>query len=86
MKGACTNKIVRCLRWGMLGFGHLSGKPPMPRFRWIAGHESLVYSVQENANQNITTLSTACRRRMAHRKWKDTKQQTSMLPGPAVLG
>ena len=24
--------------------------------------------------------------RMAHRKWKESKQQTSMLPGPAVPG
>ena len=24
--------------------------------------------------------------RMAHRKWKETKQQPSMLPGPAVPG
>ena len=31
-------------------------------------------------------VSTACRHRMAHRKWKETKQQPSMLPGPAVSG
>ena len=31
-------------------------------------------------------LSTACRHRMAHRKWRETKQQPSMLPGPAVPG
>ena len=24
--------------------------------------------------------------RMAHRKWKETKQQSSMLPGPSVPG
>ena len=29
---------------------------------------------------------TVCGDRMAHRKWKETKQQTSMLPGPAVPG
>ena len=27
---------------------------------------------------------TACGHRMAHRKWKETKQHPSMLPGPAV--
>ena len=31
-------------------------------------------------------LSTACGRRMAHRKWKETKQLPIMLPGPAVPG
>ena len=29
---------------------------------------------------------TACGHRMAHRKWIETKQQPSMLPGPAVPG
>ena len=29
---------------------------------------------------------TACGHKMAHRKWKETKQQPSMLPGPAVPG
>ena len=31
-------------------------------------------------------LGTACGHRMAHRKWKETKQQPSMLPGPDVPG
>ena len=30
--------------------------------------------------------NTACGHRIAHRKWKETKQQPSMLPGPAVPG
>ena len=30
--------------------------------------------------------ATACGHRMAHRKWKETKQQPSMLPGPAMPG
>ena len=29
---------------------------------------------------------TACGHRMAHRKWKETKKQPSMLPGPVVAG
>ena len=29
---------------------------------------------------------TACGHRMAHRKWKETKQQPSLLPGPTVPG
>ena len=29
---------------------------------------------------------TGCGQRMPHRKWKETKQQPSMLPGPAVPG
>ena len=29
---------------------------------------------------------TVCGHRMAHRKWKEIKQQPSMLPGPAVPG
>ena len=32
------------------------------------------------------TLPGARGHRMAHRKWKETKQQPSMLPGPAVPG
>ena len=31
-------------------------------------------------------MNTACGHRMAHRKWSETKQQPSMLPGPAVPG
>ena len=31
-------------------------------------------------------LGTACGHRMAHRKWKETKQQPSLLPRPAVPG
>ena len=31
-------------------------------------------------------LSTACGHKMAHRKWKETKQQPRMLSGPAVPG
>ena len=34
----------------------------------------------------MRTLHTACRHRMAHRKWEETKQQPSLLPGPAVPG
>ena len=30
--------------------------------------------------------TTACGHRMAHRKWKETKQQPCLLPGPAVPG
>ena len=30
--------------------------------------------------------STGCGHRMAHIKWKETKQQPSMLPGPAAPG
>ena len=30
--------------------------------------------------------TTACGHRMAHRKWKETKQQPSPLPGPPVPG
>ena len=32
------------------------------------------------------TKSTVLVLRMAHRKWKETKQQPNMLPGPAVPG
>ena len=31
-------------------------------------------------------MNTACGHRMANRKWSETKQQPSMLPGPAVPG
>ena len=35
----------------------------------------------------VPTLNcTVCGHRMAHRKWKETKQQPSLLPGPAVPG
>ena len=30
--------------------------------------------------------TTACGHRTAHRKWKETKQQPRLLPGPAVPG
>ena len=32
------------------------------------------------------TPCTVCSHRMAHRKWKETKQQPRMMPGPAVPG
>ena len=31
-------------------------------------------------------MCTACGHRMAHRKWKEIKQQPRLLPGPAVPG
>ena len=31
-------------------------------------------------------MSAGCTGRMAHRKWKEIKQQPSMLPAPAVPG
>ena len=34
----------------------------------------------------VSRSCTACGHRMVHRKWKDTKLQPSMLPGPAVPG
>ena len=34
----------------------------------------------------IGIACTACGHRMAHRKWKESKQQPSMLPSPAVPG
>ena len=39
--------------------------------------------------ETVVQLQTECTvlvLRMAHRKWKETKQQPSMLPGPAVPG
>ena len=34
----------------------------------------------------MSMRTVACGRRMAHRKWKETKQQPSLLTGPAVPG
>ena len=34
----------------------------------------------------VRSITTACGHRMAHRKWKEIKEQPSMLPGPAVPG
>ena len=42
-------------------------------------------SFQENFSQNLVT-STGRMGWMAHRKWKESKHQPSMLPGPAVPG
>ena len=41
--------------------------------------QSLTCSIMEKPH-------TACGHRMAHRKWKQTKQKPSLLPGPAVPG
>ena len=52
-------------------------------------HQSNEFWRQSNMKQNwawIIGNYTACGHRMAHRKWKETKQQPSMLPGPAVPG
>ena len=38
------------------------------------------------SKHNMHQMHTACGHRMAHRKWKETKQLPSMLPGPAVPG
>ena len=35
---------------------------------------------------NLRTNYTACGHKMAQRKWKETKQHPSLLPGPAVPG
>ena len=48
----------------------------------IFDSESHFLGNRHSAN-NIYSLRTY---RMAHRKWKKTKQQTSLLPGPAVSG
>ena len=43
------------------------------------GGQTKIYSIK-------TTLRLVLVFRMAHRKWKESKQQPSMLPGPAVPG
>ena len=49
----------------------------------------MFYSTKE-AHISKTRLEqqdcTACGHRMAYRKWKETKLEPSLLPGPAVLG
>ena len=48
---------------------------------------TLGYNIQISPwKRPIFTLCTDCGHRMAHRKWKETKQLPSMLPGPAVPG
>ena len=39
-----------------------------------------------NRRNSYSIFPTVCGRRISHRKWKETNQQTSMLPGPAVPG
>ena len=43
------------------------------------------YHIQHQIG-DFDITSTGCGRRMDRRKWKETKQQPSMLPGPAVPG
>ena len=47
---------------------------------------SLVDPRNKSSGATFPIRSTACGHRMAHRKWKETKQLPSMLPGPAVPG
>ena len=70
--------------------------------RWLTGIRLRVVSVtchlhlwkiycvalksREKFFVNSVCMPTACGHRMAHRKWKEIKQQPSMLPGPAVPG
>ena len=58
--------------------------------RWWCTLYSSPSSVNEfqEAKSAVTyvAISTACGHRMAYRKWKETKQQLSLLPGPAVPG
>ena len=34
--------------------------------------------------KNVLSNTTVLKLRMVHRKWRETKQQPSVLPGPAV--
>ena len=45
-----------------------------------------VTHIQLEVNILFTFGTTVLLLRMAHRKWKESKQQPSMLPGPAVPG
>ena len=51
----------------------------------LAKFRITVLNVKPNG-EDRREVCTACGHRMAHRKWKETKQQPSMLPGPAVPG
>ena len=45
---------------------------------------TITFDIQSQASSRPTC--TPCGHRMAHRKWKETKLQRSMLPGSAVPG
>ena len=76
----CVCLVVLCLQGltstnlVVLGSCFLIVLPGMPRSLWI-------FKTLTNRN-----YCTACGHRMAHRKWKETKRQPSLLPGPAVPG
>ena len=48
--------------------------------------EPLCTPLDELSRTITNNMSTVLVLRLAHRKWKETKQQPSMLPGPAVPG
>ena len=55
-----------------------------PELVWILGPRPHVGFRIELISH--TTYSTPCGHRMAHRKWKEIKQQPTLLPGPSVPG
>ena len=66
---------------------HLAPSPSFHQLQLVLSHPSL-YELQDQWNKMHQKgfSSTVLVLRMAHRKRKETKQQPSMLPGPAVLG
>ena len=58
----------------------------MPSYTSIVTKRAMTREASSCLHSRITLKCTACGHRMAHRKWKETKQEPSMLPGPAVPG
>ena len=52
----------------------------------MVGIPTTIYNRTSPQPQNKWPVSTVCGHRLAHRKWKEIKQQPSMLPGPALSG
>ena len=76
-----------------LGFYEIICLPP-PLWRWKGdmqirlnqGTKKYVCGLSQPTYCLHSQWTTACGHRMAYRKWKESKQQPSMLPDPAVPG
>ena len=64
--------------------GRINLDPPAPAAAAAAAGN--MDDLLEALEPDIILVKLFCGHRMAHRKWRETKQQANMLPGPAVPG
>ena len=75
----------RALEEGALVLTEPGVRPPFCRWETTKTTAALSFC-QDVPREFLVRFSTACGPRITHGKWKETKQQPSLLPGPAVPG